>query len=126
MNAWGNLLDRAGRHRVAAVLVALILALHFLTPELQPNEAGKLVYSRQLLDSSFLNRDWIQARGTGDSIFDTPFALVMAPLWLVFKNATMVALAGRLMVWVGLLFALVRLARALGIGWLALAAGLIA
>jgi hypothetical protein len=50
----------------------------------------------------------------------------MAPLWLVFKNATAVALAGRAIVCFALLFALVRLARALDIGWLAFAAGLIA
>lgn len=113
-------LTSASHYRLALAMVLTVLVVKFFLPQLLENEAGKLVCARQILDPSFLSRDWVQARGFGDSVLDPAFAALIAPLWLWLRNGILVALAARLLCWGILLFALVKLARTLSIEWYAL------
>jgi hypothetical protein len=105
---------------LAFLPVIWVLSLKYFLPQLLDNEAGKLVSTRQVFEPSFLSRDWAVARGSGDSVFDLPFALLIAPLWLCLRNCIFVALAARLLCWTFLLAALVKLSRTLTIEWYAL------
>jgi len=109
---------------LAALPVLLLVVIKFFLPQLQENEAGKLVSTRQILDLTFLCRDWAVAKGHGDNVFDGVFAALIAPLWLWLRNGILVALAARLLCWAALLGALVKLSRTLTIEWYALACGL--
>jgi len=113
-----------GLYGLAVLPVLLLVVIKFFLPSLHSNEAGKLISARQVLDPAFLGRDWVAAPGRGDNVFDSVFALLVAPLWLCMRNSLMVALAARLVCWGILLAALVRLARTLCIEWYALSCGL--
>jgi hypothetical protein len=117
-------LKTVSRYGLAILPVFLVLILKFFVPHLQPNEAGKLVSTRQLFDPSFLSHDWIVARGCGDNVFDFMFAVLIAPIWLWLRNSILVALAARLFCWGILLAALVKLSRTLTIEWYALSCSL--
>jgi hypothetical protein len=107
-----------------AILPALpILFARFFYPDFLDNEAGKLIEARRMLEPAFLGHDWLQA-ASGEDVLYRAFSALIAPLWLLLKNAILVALAGRLLLWALLLYALVRLARTLGIEGYALAIGL--
>ena len=105
---------------IALLPVFLVLIIKYFLPELQQNEAGKLVSVRQVFDPSFLSHDWAVARGSGDNVFDLVFAVLIAPFWLWLRNSILVALAARLLCWGILLAALVKLSRTLTIEWYAL------
>jgi hypothetical protein len=108
---------------LAILPVLPILLTRFFYPDLIDNEAGKLIEARRMLEPAFLSHDWLQA-GSGEDVLYRAFSSLIAPLWFFFKDAILVALAGRLLVWTFLLYALVRLARALEIEGYALAIGL--
>jgi hypothetical protein len=109
---------------IAILPVFLVLIIKFFLPELQQNEAGKLVSVRQVFDPSFLSHDWAVARGCGDNVFDLVSAVLIAPFWLWLRNSILVALAARLLCWGILLAALVKLSRTLTIEWYALSCSL--
>jgi hypothetical protein len=108
----------------AVLPVLLLVMINFFVPQLQKNEAGKLVSGRQILDPTFLSRDWAVAQGHGDNVYDIVFAVLLAPLWLWLRNGILVALAARLLCWGAMLGALVKLSRTLTVEWYALACGL--
>ena len=115
---------KALKHCVLAFLpVLLLVVIKFFVPQFQDNEAGKLLSGRQILDPTFLNRDWAVAQGHGDNVYDIVFAVLLAPLWLWLRNGILVALAARLLCWGAMLGALVKLTRTLTVEWYALACG---
>jgi uncharacterized protein DUF6798 len=115
---------RCKKQHWLAVLPALpILVAFYFYPAFLDNEAGKLIEARRILEPAFLGRDWLQA-ASGEDVLYRAFSSLIAPLWLLFRNAILVALTGRLLIWALLLYALVRLARALEIESYALAIGL--
>lgn len=102
-----------------------MICARWFVPRYQPNEPGRLVSVRQLFDSSFPAPDWLQAAGYDEDRLTVGFKFVLSPLWLVTQTPIAVALAGRLIVWTLLLYALIRLARAMDVGPYALAWGLV-
>jgi hypothetical protein len=100
-----------------------ILITRFFYPDFLDNEAGKLIEARRMIEPAFLSHDWLQG-GSSEDILYRAFSFLIAPLWLLLKNAILVAMAGRLLIWALLLYALLRLARTLGIQGYALAIGL--
>ena len=119
-----TLLTWCGKQYWLAILPALpILITYFFYPNFLDNEAGKLIEARRILQPAFLGHDWLQA-GSSEDVLYRAFSSLIAPLWWVFKDAILVALAGRLLIWALLLYALLRLARALEIQGYALAIGL--
>lgn len=109
-----------------AILPALVLiAVGWFVPKYQPNEPVRLVSMRQLLDPSFPAPDWLQRAGYDEDQLTIGFKALLGPLWLATKDPILVALVGRLVVWGFLLFAFVRLARAMDIARYALAWGLV-
>ena len=102
----------------AFAIVFVCIILRFFVPELVENEAAYLLPSRGLVDPSFLNGK----TSAGAAIL---FHSLVAPLWLLFEDSLAVALAGRLLVWILLLFSLAQLAKELGIKWYAFTIGLV-
>ncbi len=108
---------------LALLPVLPVLITRFYYPVLVGNEAGKLLAARRILEPAFLGRDWLQA-ASGDDVLYSAFSALVAPLWLLLKDAILVVLVGRLLVWALLFYALARLARTLEIDAYALAIGL--
>ena len=107
-----------------ALLPALpILLTRFYYPDLLDNEAGKLIEARRLIEPAFLGNDWLQIASREDVLYGL-FSALVAPLWMVLKNAVLVAMVGRLLIWAVLLYAVLRLARAMEVEGYALAVGL--
>ena len=107
-----------------ALLPALpILLTRFYYPHLLDNEAGKLIEARRMIEPAFLGNDWLQMASREDVLYGV-FSALVAPLWVLLKNAILVALVGRLLIWAVLLYALLRLARAMEVEGYALAVGL--
>lgn len=107
-----------------AILPTLpILITRFYYPDFLDNEAGKLIAARRILEPSFLRNDWLQI-ASGEDVLYGAFSAMVAPLWLALKNAVFVVLVGRLLLWVFLLYALVKLARTMKIEGYSLAIGL--
>jgi hypothetical protein len=108
---------------LAVIPAVPILITRFYYPDLLENEAGKLIAARRMIEPAFLSNDWLQI-ASGEDVLYGAFSALIAPLWLALKDAILVVLAGRLLIWVFLLYALLRLARAIGIEVYALAIGL--
>jgi hypothetical protein len=108
---------------LAILPVLPILLTRFFYPDFLDNEAGKLIEARRIFEPAFLSHDWLQA-GSSEDILYRAVSLLIAPLWFLLKNAILVAMAGRVLIWALLLYALLRLARTLGIECYALAIGL--
>jgi hypothetical protein len=107
-----------------ALLPALpILLTRFYYPALLDNEAGKLIEARRMIEPAFLGNDWLQMASREDVLYGV-FSALVAPFWVLLKNAILVALVGRLLIWALLLYALLRLARAMEVEGYALAVGL--
>jgi hypothetical protein len=97
-----------------AILPAVILILvGWFIPEFQPNEPGRVISMRQFLDPSFPAPDWLQVAGYDEDRLTIGFKALLSPLWILTSNAIVVALFGRVIVWVLLLWSLVTLARAM-------------
>jgi hypothetical protein len=99
--------------------------VRFYYPDLLGNEAGKLIAARRIFEPAFLSSDWLQS-APGEDVLYEAFSALVAPLWLLLKDAILVVLVGRLLIWALLLYALLRLARALEVESYALAIGLAA
>jgi hypothetical protein len=106
--------DRYGL--AAAIVFALALIRHFV-PYLDANEPGKLLLARTLIDPSFLKHDWIARLGTAGLDVALLFSALVAPLWLLLKDALAVALTARLLLWCLLLYSLARFAREIEVKW---------
>jgi hypothetical protein len=97
-----------------AILPAAVLILvGWFIPQLQPNEPGRLISMRQVLDPSFPAPDWLQVAGYDEDRLTIAFKVLLSPLWLVTHDPILVALMGRIIVWVLLLWSFVTLARAM-------------
>jgi len=97
-----------------AILPAAVLILvGWLIPEFQPNEPGRLISMRQVLDSTFPAPDWLQMAGYDEDRLTIGFKALLSPLWFVTHDPILVALIGRIIVWALLLWSLVSLARAM-------------
>jgi len=121
---WKMLLAWCRQRYWLAILPAIpVLIARFFYPDFLDNEAGKLIEARRMLEPAFLAHDWLQS-GSSEDIVYRAFSALIAPLWWVLKDAILVALVGRLLLWALLLYALLRLARALEIDGYALAIGL--
>jgi hypothetical protein len=122
--SWKTFLAWCRRQYWLALLPVLpILLARFYYPDFLDNEAGKLIAARRMLEPAFLSNDWLQT-ASGEDVLYSAFSAMVAALWLVLKNSILVVLAGRLLLWAFVLYALLRLARALEIERYSLAAGL--
>ncbi len=107
-----------------AVLPALsILLARYFYPDFLEDEAGKLIAVHRLFDPTFLSHDWLPAIHC-EGVFHFTFTALIAPLWLIFKDALLVALTGRILIWALLLVSILRLARTIGIPRYSLTIGL--
>jgi hypothetical protein len=113
--------DRYGL--AAAIVFALVLIRHFV-PYLDANEPGKLLLARTLIDPSFLKHDWMARLGTAGLDVALLFSALVAPLWLLLKDALAVALTARLLLWCLLLYSLAKFAREIEVKWHWFALGL--
>lgn len=113
------------KYWLAILPAAAMICARWFVPEYQANEPGRLVSMRQFFDPSFPAPDWLQVAGYDEDRLTVGFVALLSPLWLATKDPILVALAGRLIVWTLLLYALVRLARAMEIPQYALAWSLV-
>lgn len=109
---------------LAAALVFALVLIRFFVPSFEENEADRLLPGRRLIDPSFLKQDWIAGHGPTGPELTLLFSTVLAPLWLCLKEPLAVALAGRLLQWGLLLYALAKFAKEIQVKWYWFAAGL--
>jgi len=105
------------RYFISLVIVFAFVMIQFFVPKLIQNEAARLLPARRLVDPSFFEG----SAGTDLSIL---FSSLLAPLWLLLKDALAVALVGRVLLWILLLYSLVKFAKELEIKWYSFAIGL--
>lgn len=113
------------KYWLAILPAVLLIGVGWFVPEYQTNEPGRLISMRQFSDPSFPAPDWLQRAGYDEDRLTIGFKALLAPLWIATKNPIVVALAGRFIVWTFLLYALMRLTRALDTAPYALAWGLV-
>src|ERR1700761_7569468 len=110
---------------LGAIPALLVLVYRDFIPKYLTDDPVRLVSVRRVFDPSFLSHEWLQLAGYDEDRLTILFKLLFAPLWLWLKNGILFALSTRLIVWAIVLYAIVRLARAINIPRYALGLGLL-
>ena len=108
----------------ASVAVFILVILRSFVFRLIGNESVYLLPARRLIDPTFLANDWTVGAGAGGGSLSIVFSSLMTPLWLLLKDSLAVALTGRVLVWILLLYALARLGKQIEIQWYAFTFGI--
>ena len=98
---------------VATLVALLIVAVGDFIPQLIGNENVYLVSSRRFVEPTFLQNDW-----SINEIYSSgfhPFRVVMAPLWAISTDPVVVAMSGRMLLWIPLLISMMALGTAIGL-----------
>ena len=109
---------------LGALPALLILTVRDFVPKYLTDEPVRIVSLRRVFDHSFLSQEWLQRAGYDEDSLSILFKVLLAPLWLWLKSGILVAMSARLIVWAIVLYAIVRLARAMNVPRYALACGL--
>ncbi len=109
---------------LGVIPAVIILIVHDLIPVYLTDDPVRLVSLKRVVDPSFLSHEWLQLAKYDEDRLTILFKFIFAPLWILLKSAILVALSARIIVWLLLLYAIIRLARAMKIPRYALAFGL--
>ena len=109
---------------LGALPALVVLLVRDFVPQYLTDEPVRMVSLRRVFDHSFLSQEWLQLAGYDEDSLSILFKAVLAPLWLCLKSGLLVAMSARLIVWAIVLYAVVRLARAMNVPRYALACGL--
>lgn len=101
----------------------LILIYRDFIPKYLANDAVRLVSLRLLYEPSFISHDWLLLAHYDEDRLTILFRAIFAPLWFVTHDGIVIALISRACVWIFLIYAIVRLAKALQLPRFALAIG---
>lgn len=120
-----NLRSRfTGQYWLGLIPGLLVLIYRDFIPKYLTDDPVRVVSIRRVFDPSFLSHEWLQLAGYDEDRLTILFKILFAPLWLLFRQGIPVALCARVIVWVIVFAAMVRLARAIHVPRYGLAIGL--
>jgi len=98
---------------IASILILMLVSIWYLRPPLTNNEWVYLLVPKKLVDPGFM------ASGSSEQNQApvTAFWAIGATLFWVLKDYLLVAMVGRVIAWIFVIYALGRLCRALGLEW---------
>ncbi len=107
------LFNRTDKWTLAAFIIFFIVSIKFFIPSITPNESVYLINARKIIEPEFLANDWTwQSLSYSHFVFD----LIISKFFHVFSFLS-IALLGRVITWILVIWSLIRLAKTLGLEW---------